>query len=564
MRKLIYTGLLMAIIVTLIVSCQPTLETVPIEQQTLDLVFDSQDSAGVQANKFLYDMYTHIPSIYNRVGDDFLGSATDDAISSNTSNTSVQQLAKGTYSSNGYPDDQWANEYTAIRQANIFIDNIDRVPLIGRLSNGTPMNRVWKAEAKFLRALCYWELVKRYGGVPILGDTVFQLGDNLQIPRNSFGDCINYIASQCDTIADSLRPDPIDPAFIEMPTKAAAMALKARVLLYAASPLYNGGNIDPGSSLTGYTNYSAERWKEAADAAKAIIDLGVFSLDTTSFNDVFITQDNNERIFARQGGNGTRVENGNGPVGYTTQINNGRTSPTQELVDAFGMANGKPITDPTSGYDPQNPYANRDPRLYATVFYNGARWLGRSVETFEGGQDKPGGTHQQTRTGYYLRKFMGDFKNTNVYSNHSDDDILFRYAEVLLNYAEVLNEYLPTPNQDVYNAVEAIRKRAGLNPYQLAPGLTRDQMRTIIHNERRKELAFEDQRYYDVRRWKEADTAFNKTLHEELIYQLGSGQLTYQAVPVFNMVFQSPRMYFAPIPYSEVVKNRNMIQNPGW
>jgi hypothetical protein len=564
MRKLIYTGLLMAIIVTLIVSCQPTLETVPIEQQTLDLVFDSQDSAGVQANKFLYDMYTHIPSIYNRVGDDFLGSATDDAISSNTSNTSVQQLAKGTYSSNGYPDDQWANEYTAIRQANIFIDNIDRVPLIGRLSNGTPMNRVWKAEAKFLRALCYWELVKRYGGVPILGDTVFQLGDNLQIPRNSFGDCINYIASQCDTIADSLRPDPIDPAFIEMPTKAAAMALKARVLLYAASPLYNGGNIDPGSSLTGYTNYSAERWKEAADAAKAIIDLGVFSLDTTSFNDVFITQDNNERIFARQGGNGTRVENGNGPVGYTTQINNGRTSPTQELVDAFGMANGKPITDPTSGYDPQNPYANRDPRLYATVFYNGARWLGRSVETFEGGQDKPGGTHQQTRTGYYLRKFMGDFKNTNVYSNHSDDDILFRYAEVLLNYAEALNEYLPTPNQDVYNAVEAIRKRAGLNPYQLAPGLTRDQMRTIIHNERRKELAFEDQRYYDVRRWKEADTAFNKTLHEELIYQLGSGQLTYQAVPVFNMVFQFPRMYFAPIPYSEVVKNRNMIQNPGW
>ncbi len=564
MRKLIYTGLLMAIIVTLIVSCQPTLETVPIEQQTLDLVFDSQDSAGVQANKFLYDMYTHIPSIYNRVGDDFLGSATDDAISSNTSNTSVQQLAKGTYSSNGYPDDQWANEYTAIRQANIFIDNIDRVPLIGRLSNGTPMNRVWKAEAKFLRALCYWELVKRYGGVPILGDTVFQLGDNLQIPRNSFGDCINYIASQCDTIADSLRPDPIDPAFIEMPTKAAAMALQARVLLYAASPLYNGGNIDPGTSLTGYTNYSAERWKEAADAAKAIIDLGVFSLDTTSFNDVFITQDNNERIFARQGGNGTRVENGNGPVGYTTQINNGRTSPTQELVDAFGMANGKPITDPTSGYDPQNPYANRDPRLYATVFYNGARWLGRSVETFEGGQDKPGGTHQQTRTGYYLRKFMGDFKNTNVYSNHSDDDILFRYAEVLLNYAEALNEYLPTPNQDVYNAVEAIRKRAGLNPYQLAPGLTRDQMRTIIHNERRKELAFEDQRYYDVRRWKEADTAFNKTLHEELIYQLGSGQLTYQAVPVFNMVFQSPRMYFAPIPYSEVVKNRNMIQNPGW
>lgn len=564
MRKSIYTWLLIAGIATLIVSCQPTLETVPIEQQTLDLVFDSQDSAGVQANRFLYDMYIHIPSIYNRVGGDFLGSATDDAISSNTSNTSVQQLAQGTYSSNGYPDDQWANEYAAIRQANIFINNIDRVPLIGHLSNGTPMNRVWKAEAKFLRALCYWELVKRYGGVPILGDTVFQLGDKPLMPRNSFADCINYIVSQCNTIEDSLRPDPIDPAFIEMPTKAAAMALKARVLLYAASPLYNGGNIDPGNNLTGYTDYSVDRWEVAADAAKAIIDLGVFSLDTTSFNDVFITQNNNERIFARQEGNGTNVENQNGPVGYTTQINNGRTSPTQELVDAFGMANGKPITDPSSGYDPQNPYANRDPRLYATVFYNGAQWMGRPVETFEGGLDKPGGTRQQTRTGYYLRKFMGDFENTNVYSNHSDDDILFRYAEVLLNYAEALNEYLPAPNQDVYNAVEAIRKRAGLDPYQLASGLSRDQMRAIIHNERRKELAFEDQRYYDIRRWKEADTVFNKTLHEEIIYQLGSGQLTYQAVPILNMVFESPKMYFAPIPYSEVAKNRNMVQNPGW
>lgn len=564
MRKIIYTGLLIAGIATLIVSCQRTLETVPIEQQTLDLVFDSQDSAGVQANRFLYDMYIHVPGIYNRVGGDFLGSSTDDAISSNPSNTSVQQLAQGSYSSTGYPDDQWANEYAAIRQANIFIDNIDRVPLIGKLSNGTPMNRVWKAEAKFLRALCYWELVKRYGGVPILGDTVFQLGDNLQVPRNSFADCINYIVSQCDTIADSLRPDPIDPAFIEMPTKAAALALKAQVLLYAASPLYNGGNIDPGNNLTGYTDYSADRWKAAVDAAKAIMDMGVFSLDTISFNDVFITQNNNERIFARQGGNGTRVENENGPVGYTTQLNSGRTSPTQELVDAFGMANGKPITDPTSGYDPQNPYANRDPRLYATVFYNGAQWLGRPVQTFEGGADKPGGSQQQTRTGYYLRKFMGDFENTNVYSNHSDDDILFRYAEVLLNYAEALNEYLPAPDQDVYNAVEAIRKRAGLNPYQLAPGLSQAQMRAIIHNERRKELAFEDQRYYDVRRWKEADTAFNKTLHEELIYQLGTGQLTYQAVPVFKMVFESPKMYFAPIPYSEVVKNRNMVQNPGW
>lgn len=562
--------LLIGCIMEIMASCQQTLETVPVQQQTLDLVFDPKDSAGVQANRFLYDLYANMPKIYNSVGDDFLDAATDNAVSSNMSNTSVQQLAQGTYSSTGYPDDQWANEYAYIRQANIFIDNIDKVPLKGQLENGTPMRRVWKAEARFFRALCYFELVERYGGVPLMGDSVYQLGGNVALARNSFSDCVQYISNECDAIKDSLRPDPVDPAFIEMPTKAAALALKARTLLYAASPLYNGGNIDPGNDLTGYTAYSADRWKEAADAADDIISMGVFALDDNfssvdaDYVDLFTNQFNRERIFGRQGGNGTRVENENGPVGYTTVVNNGRTSPTQELVDAFGMANGEPITDPSSGYDPQNPYLNRDPRLYATIFYNGAPWLGRSVQTFEGGADKPGGTIQQTRTGYYLRKFMGAFENTATYSNHSCDDILFRYGEVLLNYAEALNEYLPAPDQNVYAAVEAIRKRAGLNPYQLAPGLSRDQMRVVIHNERRIELAFEGQRFFDVRRWKQADTTFNKMLHAELIYQLGSGTLSYQQIPVLQMAFKSPQMYFAPIPYSEVAKNGNMVQNPGW
>ncbi len=570
MRRSIYILLPVACILEMMASCQQTLETVPVQQQTLDLVFDPQDSAGVQAHRFLYDLYSNMPSIYNRVGGDFLDAATDNAVSSNISNTSVQQLAQGTYSSTGYPDDQWANEYAYIRQANIFIDNIDKVPLKGQLDNGTPMRRVWKAEARFFRALCYFELVERYGGVPLIGDSVYQLGDNVALARNSFADCIQYISNECDAIKDSLRTDPIDPADIEMPTKGGALALKARTLLYAASPLYNGGNIDPGNNLTGYPDYSANRWKDAADAANDIIQMGVFELDdnyttvNADFVDLFTNQSNRERIFARQGGNGTRVENQNGPVGYTTEVNNGRTSPTEELIDAFGMANGKPITDPLSGYDPRNPYAGRDPRLYATVFYNGAQWLGRPVQTFEGGADKPGGTIQQTRTGYYLRKFMGAFEHTATYSNHSCDDILFRYGEVLLNYAEALNEYLPAPDQHVYGAVEAIRKRAGLNPYQLAAGLSKDQMRVIIHNERRIELAFEGQRYFDVRRWKEAGTTFNETLHEELIYQLGSGVLSYQEVPVLQMGFKSPQMYFAPIPYPEVVKNRNMVQNPGW
>lgn len=546
-----------------VISCRKTLETVPIEQQTLDLVFDSQDSAGVQANKFLYDMYSYVPSVYNAVGGDFLAAAAGDAISSNTAVTAVEQLATGAYTSSNYPDDQWATQYSVIRQTNIFIKNIDRVPLKGQLANGTPFNRVWKAEARFLRALCYFELVERYGGVPLLGDSVYQLGDNLALPRNSFSDCIRYIAAQCDLIADSLRTDPADPASIEMPTKGAALALKARALLYAASPLFNGGNIDPGNALTGYTGYDVKRWDSAALAARAVMDMGVFSLDT-GFADVFLSQDNPERIFARQGGNGTSVENANGPIGHSSQSNLGRTSPTADLADAFGMANGMDITDPASGYDPQNPYEGRDPRFYYTFLYNGAMWLNIPVETFEGGIDKPGGSIQQTRTGYYLRKFMGDFSLADAYASHSADHILFRYAEILLDYAEALNEYLPAPGDEVYGAVESIRKRAGLVPYQLPQGLSRDAMRTVIHHERRVELAFEGQRYFDVRRWKEADSVFNGALHGTLIYQLGSGALSYQETPVFQMAFQSPKMYLAPIPYSEVIKNEQMVQNPGW
>ncbi|WP_242691647.1 RagB/SusD family nutrient uptake outer membrane protein [Desertivirga arenae] len=544
-------------------SCKRDLETVPIEQQTLDVIFDSRDSAGANANRFLYDSYLHLPTIHNRVGGDYLDAGTDDAISSTTTNTSVFQLATGAYTANNYPDNQWSNLYTGIRQTNIFISNIDRVPLKGKLSNGTPFNRVWKAESKFLRAFYYFELLKRYGGVPLLGNRILSLADDVNIPRSSFDDCVEFIVSECDAIKDSLRTNPIDATNIERPNRAAALALKARVLLYAASPLYNGGNIEGGNQFTGYSSYNAERWQRAANAARELIDENALSLDP-GFENVFLNQMSPERIFARQGGNNQSVENNNGPIGYTSSINNGRTSPTQELVNSFGMSNGKSIAEIGSGYNQNSPYENRDPRFYATILYNGAPWLGRPVQTYEGGADKPGGARQQTRTSYYLRKFMGNYTTSSQYTNISHDHILFRYAEVLLNFAEAKNEYLNTPDQDVYNAVESIRKRAGLNPFSLPIGLSKDQMRNLIRNERRVELAFEEHRYWDVRRWKIAETEFNKELHGKLIYKLGSGTLTYQDNPVLQMKFKAPQMYFAPIPYSEVVKNKNMVQNPGW
>lgn len=560
MTKIYYKCFAILVIVGVIHSCKSDLEIEPIELQTLDQVFDKRDSAGVNAERFLSDFYPYLPSTGTRVGGDFLDAATDDAISSNTTNTSVQQLATGAYSSENYQDNQWTINYRGIRQANIFINNIDRVPLKGKLANGTSFNRVWKAEAKFLRAMFYFELVKRHGGIPLLGDKVYQINDNVELPRNSFNECIDYLVSECDMIQDSLRVDPFNLTFFGRPTKAAAMALKARILLYAASPLYNGGNIDEGNELTGYTDYKAERWRRAEQAAKDVIDLNLFSLEP-NFKNVFISR-NRERIFSKQGGNNTSFENANGPVGYSVGVNNGRTSPTQELVDAFGMANGLPITDPASGYNEADPYENRDGRFYATIFYNGAMWLNRSVQTFEGGSDKPGGTKQQTRTGYYARKFMGNFETASNYSNVNHDYILFRYAEILLNYAEARNETLSAPDTEVYEAVEAIRERAGLVPYELPGGLNKEAMRELIQNERRKELAFEEHRFYDVRRWKLAETVFNKQLHGALIYETGTGTIR-QEVPVFQMNFER-KMYLAPIPFYEVLKNPEMVQNPGW
>ncbi|MGH2622328.1 MAG: RagB/SusD family nutrient uptake outer membrane protein, partial [Sphingobacterium sp.] len=316
MKNIQLLGLTIIGFILLIVSCKSDLEVEPLELQTLDQLFDTKDSAGVNANRFLASCYRYLPELGNRVGGDYLDAATDDALSSNPTNTSVEQLAMGTYTADSYQDNLWSSWYKGIRIANIFIQNIDRVPLKGTLENGTPFNRVWKAEARFLRAMFYFELVKRHGGVPLLGDRVYQLNDQIELPRESFKNCIAYIVAECNAIQDSLRTDPISLADYGRPTKAAALALKSRTLLYAASPLFNGQNIEADNPLTGYTDYAVTRWQAAESAAKAVMDLKQFALEG-DFKNVFITR-NSERIFSKQGGNNTSVENNNGPVGYAS------------------------------------------------------------------------------------------------------------------------------------------------------------------------------------------------------------------------------------------------------
>jgi starch-binding outer membrane protein, SusD/RagB family len=561
-------------------ACQKNYETVPLGQQaTINDVFNTQDSSGQQAILYLSNCYlVTLPNGHNRVGGDYLDAASDDAVSSSNTVSAVQMIATGQYTAfSPNADDDWAKNYNAIRDCNLFINNIYRVPLILVLPDGRKAIGAFRSEARFLRAWAYYQLIERYGGVPLLGDTVFSITDNVQVPRNSFQDCVSYIVSECDNIKDSLRtPQGLDANNYGRITSGMAMALKAQVLLMAASPLYNGGNIDGSNPLTGYSGYDATRWQAAAQAAADVMNLGVYKLDT-AFKDVFTTQafpvgTNTETIFWVQNGASISVESTNSPVGYGSAGGGGETSPSQGLVDAYPMSNGLAITDPTSGYNPADPYSNRDSRLDATIFYNGHLWLNRNVETFDGGLDKPGGTSAETKTGYYMRKFMGPFESVNssppTYSNTIHDYIYCRYAEILLDFAEATNEYTG-PSIAVYNVLTALRLRAGIAAgtdglYGLAAGMDQADMRTVLHNERRIELAFEEHRYWDIRRWKTAAQAYNAGPIQGLDIQLTASGLVYNRVNVLATAFKDPQMYFYPVPYTEVVKNSAMTQNPNW
>jgi hypothetical protein len=578
---------LVGIILFFLSSCTDNYESAPVEQYSIDFVFSKTDSAGVEAKRFLNDIYLLLNNGHNRVGSDYLDAASDDAISIDDNAPDVYKLAIGRYSASSLitSDMKWSDYYTGIRRANIFIKNIDVVPFNYMYKNALgemrPLNYTLKAEARFLRAYFYFELVKRYGGVPLMGDSIYVLGDNMELPRNKFSDCIDYIVNELDTIENDLRSYPIEDAtaYAHVPTKEACEAFKSRVLLYAASPLFNENPIEAGNELVGYASYDKERWNKAAEAAKTFIDSygpngnGAFRL-SPDFRDTFLgfynTSTNPEMIFFVQGSNDTSVETNNGPLGFTgNALGKGRTLPTQNLVDAFPMKDGKAIDESSKyTYDPSKPYDNRDPRLNYTVLHNGSQWLGSVLQTYQGGANNPSSSAQYSKTSYYMCKFMGKYASSGtVYGNNYHLWVVFRYAEILLNYAEAENEYLSAPSVDVYNAIIELRKRVGIeagddNLYGLKPKMTQSEMRTVIQNERRIEMAFEEQRYWDIRRWRLAENIFTNPLKGMVIVS-SLGSLSFNEVDVLSVTFDTKR-YLYPIPYSEVIKNKNMIQNPKW
>ncbi|WP_256013894.1 RagB/SusD family nutrient uptake outer membrane protein [Desertivirga xinjiangensis] len=567
MKKYCYSLTILTFAAALFTACQE-MEDRPLEKVTDSYLWDPNDPTGTNASFFLNSIYADLPTGYNRIGSNLLCAASDDAVPS-ADNTAIALFTNGGYNANANDDNSWASNYESIRKCNLFVQNIDRINLRSDIAQ---QGIYWRAENRFLRAMFYYELIKRYGGVPLLGDRVLTINDDLKLPRNSYDECVNYIVSECDAITPDLRPDPLGTANAGeygRITKMAALTLKAKTLLYAASPLNNPSN-------------DQSKWIKAKNALAEAIrygEQGGFALEP-SFTNVFLARQNKEIILAYQRQVTFDVETNNAPVGYVggNTTSNGRTSPTQELVDAFTTIKGLPISvdvksgSNLTGYDSNLPYANRDPRLSYTVFYNGAQWLGRGVETFTGGLDRPGGSRTQTKTGYYMSKFMGNFAGTTSYANQTHNFPIFRYADVMLMFAEAKNEVDgPGSGTDsVYNFIRAIRARAGIalgsapNTYGVADGLNTAQMRELIRNERRVEMAFEEQRFWDIRRWKIAETVYNRPLHGMRITRSGNN-LTYQVEELGTPFrFIAPRMYRYAIPFSEISKNPNLTQNQGY
>lgn len=533
------------------IGCQKY-ETVPEETISEEYIYDQFDRNGTYAQQVVNNIYAHLNPGFNRISNVVLDAATDDAIPSENTHV-IEVLSKGRLTAGNNVEDAWAASYACIRKANLFLDRQSLVP------RDADTKKFWRAEVRFMRVYSYFELIKRYGGVPLLGDKVFAAGEIAAPSRNSFDECVDYIVKECDVIKDSLRKE----TTTEFPatewgkiTRGAALALKSRVLLYAASPLNNPTN-------------NPAKWLAAGNAAKAVMDLAYFSLNS-SFPGTFVTRSVREVILGHQRPITTDVERNNAPVGYgSPNLSYGYVSPTQDLVEAFPAANGRAITDPASGYLASNPYANRDPRLGWTVFHHGSNWLARKVDVQNGGRDRPGGIQTQTRTGYYMRKFLADLSAATAYSNQTHNFPIFRYAETLLNYAESVNE---TGNAaEAFNQLKALRLRAGIPAgttagfqHGLPTAMTQAELRTAIRNERRIELAYEEHRFWDIRRWKIAETVVNRNVRGIRVLPNTTGGLDYLIEVVDRLYFQAAKHYLYPVPFAEISANPNLRQNSGY
>jgi hypothetical protein len=610
MKKIINIFCL-ALIMTVLAGCEKDfLERSVKTQPTIENVLYN-GTAGLKPNGMA--AYAYIREWTSLGSNAMLASACDESDFANRS-ANIQRFNTGGWNQFSNPDEVMTNYYRGIVQTFNFLknsENFKNLLAIDTLTSGTKeiylrdCDDIYKlrAENHFLRAYFYFELVRRYGGVPILTEPLDVSTTNLP-PRNTVEECFKYILSELDVAYPNMVDywlnynipngansvigsgrggvtGSTDVTKLGRAEKVAVKALKLRVLLYAASPLFNPAN-------------DKAKWEAAAAAGNDF--LNDVSLDAwrsllTSYNELFYST-KTDYLTSRYGSksgiifsiaapsyNTNQFEKWNYPIG----IPNGGTAitaPSQNLVDAYEMkATGLPIADPASGYDASNPYTGRDPRLSYTVAVNGEVFgkdvggVDHKIQAYVGGLDAIGIKEGATTTGYHLKKMIATNFDLSAATVAKRSFVLMRYAEVLLNFAEAMNEaYGPTAKPTIngvvakYSALEAVNLvRARVTMPALPAGISQADLKTRIQNERRVELAFEEHRFFDVRRWKIAEITENMPLMGIRVVpkDATNTSFTYEKFEVEPRTFDKNKMYLYPIPEAQVIIN-GWQQNPGW
>lgn len=437
----------------------------------------------------------------------------------------------------------WGTAYAAIHNFNIFFQKIESAPVT------TTAKAQMSAEVKFLRAFVYARLIWNYGGVPII-DKVYTLNDQLTgAKRNTYDECVAYILKDLDD-AIAVLPSQQTGANLGRASADAARALKSRVLLYYASPLNNIAK-------------DKKRWQDASDAALDVITTNRYAL-SSDFHGLFIGATNTEVIFSRYFSTDVFTQ-----IGFTCGPNGdggqGQKDPSQTLVDAFEMTNGViPVIDgtinpdPKNTYDPQNPYANRDPRFYSTALYNGAIFKGAPMQPYPGGANYSG--NDATNTGYYLYKFIDPSLPIAATTPYTYPYPYFRLAEIYLNYAEAQYNLGNEANARLY--INKVRERSGVNMPDITE--TGTALFDRIKHERQIELALEGHRYYDVRRWKIAPQTESKPIQGFKIIRNTNGSFTYNRVDLLKRTWKDA-FYYLPIAFADIqTSGGSLTQNPGY
>lgn len=521
-------------------------------------------------------IYNYLPSGFRCVDGAMMASASDEA-EYTLETSSIQMFNVGSWNAKNNPDGgSWWNNFRGIYLVNHFLANSDNLDLemyrlnpddIGHEQYQNRLDNIkrWKYEVRFLRAYFYFELIKRYGGVPVITRPV-EIGDSF--PRNTLDSCVNFIVRECDDIALGLPVKYTEQENLGRATRGAVLALKSRVLLYAASDLFNS----PEKWASGYANKDLisvkpidrkERWKRAADAAKDVIDLtdAGYAL-SNNYQGVFRSYTDVEIILARRDGASNDFEKANYPVGY--DLGNSGNTPSLNLLDDYEMLDGTAF-DWNNKNHAANPYKGRDPRLAFTILSNMTKFNGRPVECWTGGRDGKG-VPRATKTGQYLLKYIDPELNLLEGRTSVHTWILIRLAEVYLNYIEALNEYQPT-HSDIKIYYDKIRRREGIKMPVLPDGLDQDAVRQKIRHERRIELAFEDHRLWDARRWMiAADNEMGKGVLNIPLRGLEilnrDGVPSYSPIEIEKRNFE-PKMYLYPIPQGDL-DIAGWSQNPLW